>query len=143
MKNFLTHLAEVEAKYLAEGDIPVQPDQLPPEQSAVFAGAVSMPDISNNKSNGSAYLQYRFGIALAGAHSDKAKSYETEPVGAFSGDPTLLTYSDEEDAMIKNASDMVGGGRIIPVGPRKSVEPDSVNKNSTTRKVGDIVLIRK
>jgi hypothetical protein len=143
MKNFLTHLAEVEAKYLAESDTPARPNDLPSEQTAVFAGAISMPDISMNKSNGSSYIQYRFGLALAGAHSDKAKSYETKPVGAFSGDPTLISYSKEEDAMIKNASDMVGAGKTIPLGARKSLEPDGVNKKSPHRRVGDIKLNRK
>ena len=99
MKNFLTHLAEVEAKYLSEGskEAPADPNKLEAEQTAVLPGAISMPDISNNKSNGSAYTQYRFGIALAGAHADKDKSYPTDAMGAFSGDPTLLTYTDRSE----------------------------------------------
>jgi hypothetical protein len=138
MKTFLEYLAEAEA--LTESDTPANADKLDGAQVAGLKGAVSMPDISNNKSNGSAYLQYRFGIALAGAHSDKDKSYKTEPAGAFAGDPVLLTYADEERDMIKNASDFVGGGEQIEIGDRKSLEKDDVHKVSPHRVVGAIKL---
>ena len=143
MKTYLEYLAETEAKYLLEVDTPANAKKLDDTFVSGLKGAMSMPDISNNKSNGSAYLQYRFGIALAGAHSDKDKSYTTEPAGAFAGDPLMLTYADEEADMIKNASDMVGGGEQIPIGDKKSIEKHDVNKRSPHRVVGDIKLIRK
>jgi hypothetical protein len=142
MKTYLEYLAEAEA--LAEAkDTPADANKLDGTYVAGLKGAMSMPDISNNKSNGSAYLQYRFGIALAGAHSDKDKSQFTEPAGAFAGDPVMLTYADEEAEMIKNAADMVGGGRQIPIGDKHSIERTDTHKISPHRNPGPIKLKRK
>jgi len=77
---------------LVEVDTPANPKNLDQGAVASLKGAVSMPDISNNKSNGSAYLQYRYGIALAGAHSDKDKSVHTDPAGPMAGDPLFCRH---------------------------------------------------
>ena len=98
-------------------DVPIATGKkLSHDQFSGMKGGVSLPALSMNKSNGSFYQQYRFGIALAGAHADKDKSFPTDAMGAFSGDPTLLTYTDEENNMIQNAADMVGAGRMLQIG---------------------------
>ena len=141
MKTFLEYLAE--AELLAEADTPANASKLHPGQAASLSGAMSMPDISNNKSNGSAYLQYRFGIALGGASDKKEDSYKTPPAGAFAGDPLILTYSDAEDKMVQNASDFVGAGKTIPIGSKRSEEHSEVHKVSPHRNPGPITLKRK
>lgn len=144
MKNFLTHLAEVEARYITESngpdDVPANPEKLHGPHAAALNGAVSTPDISNNKSFGRQYTQMRYFIALAGAHSDKDKSEQMDPQGAFSGDPLALGYTQEEDAMVQNALDMVNGGRALPMGSKRSEEHTDVYKVSPHRNPGPIKL---
>ena len=103
---------------------------LPPGHETAIKGYISLPDISMNNSSGSAYTQYRFGLALAGAHSDKNKSYPTPPASAMAGDPMITTYSDHEVGMVKNAADMVGAGRMINVTANKSSEHKQVHTKS-------------
>jgi hypothetical protein len=88
-------------------------------------GAVSMPSISMNKSNGSSYLQYRFGLAMAGA-----PDYPTKAAGAFSGDPLLSTYTDAEIDIINAAAKMVGAGPVKKLNSNRSEELSNVNKVS-------------
>lgn len=119
---------------IIESDVPANPKKLDGTQVASLSSAVSTPGISMNKSNGNAYAQYRFGLALAGAHPDKSKSEVTPAAGAFAGDPVMLAYSDADRKMIKNASDMVQAGQLIPLGSKKSEEGPGIYKNSPTAK---------
>ena len=112
-------------EFIIENDTPAQPDELPPARVNAFTGAISMPGISMNKSNGSSYLQYRFGLALAGA-----PDYPTKAVGAFAGDPLLSTYTDAEVEIINAAAKMVGAGQIVKVGSKRSTELDNTNVTS-------------
>jgi len=109
-------------EFIVENDTPAQPDELPQDQVNAFAGAISMPGISMNKSNGSSYLQYRFGLAMAGA-----PDYPTKAVGAFSGDPLLSTYTSAEIEIINAAAKMVGAGPIVKVGSNRSTELSNTN----------------
>jgi hypothetical protein len=141
MKTFLEYLAEAEGVQLNEGDdVPADASKLTPTQASSLAGAVTMPDISNNKSNGQAYVQMRYFIALAGAHSDPNKCEEMDPIGAVAGDPMALTYTDEESKMMQNASDMVDAGRIVPLGSKRSEESSEIYKVSPHRNPGPIKL---
>jgi hypothetical protein len=88
-------------------------------------GAISIPDISQNKSNGSPYLQYRFGIAMAGA-----PDYPTKVAGAFAGDPLLSTYTDAELEIINAAAKMVGAGQVKRLSTNRSEELSNTNKVS-------------
>jgi hypothetical protein len=97
----------------------------PDDVSAAIKGAVSMPGISMNKSNGSAYLQYRFGLAMAGA-----PDYPTQAAGAFSGDPLLSTYTDVELDIINAAAKMVGAGPVKKLNSNRSEELSNTNKTS-------------
>jgi hypothetical protein len=97
----------------------------PDDVSAAIKGAVSMPAISMNKSNGSSYLQYRFGLAMAGA-----PDYPTKAAGAFSGDPLLSTYTDAEIDIINAAAKMVGAGPVKKLNSNRSEELSNTNKTS-------------
>jgi len=147
MKTFLDYLAEAEVRQITESngpdDVPADSDKLHGPHAAALNGAVSTPDISNNKSFGRQYTQMRYFIALAGAHADKDKSEPMDPQGAFSGDPLALGYTQEEDAMVQNALDMVNGGRALPMGSKRSEEHHDVNKSSPITPKGDIKLKRK
>ena len=94
----------------------------PDDVEAAIKGAISMPAISMNKSNGSSYLQYRFGLALAGA-----PDYPTKAAGAFSGDPLLSTYTDAELEIINAAAKMVGAGPVNKVSNNRSEELSNTN----------------
>ena len=110
-------------------------EPLKDEHLAGLNHAVSYPSISMNKSNGSAYLQYRFGLALAGSHPDPKQHMPIhQPVaGAFAGDPLLVPYTDADLAIIKAAGDHLGLGEITKLADR-SQEVGSVNKVSPVRK---------
>lgn len=112
-------------KQLMETDIHANPSEIPTDQVKAFKGAISMPGISQNKSNGSSYTQYRFGIALAGA-----PEFPTKAAGAFAGDPLLATYTDEELEMVNCAAKMVGAGPVKKLGNNRSTELDNTNTQS-------------
>lgn len=114
-----------EAKYGAATDVPANSNKLAKSQRSAMKGALSMPDISQTKQGGSPYAQWRFGIAMAGA-----PDYETEPAGAFAGDPLLSTYTDVEMKIVHSAAKMIGAGEIKQLTNNRSQEADFVNKQS-------------
>lgn len=114
-----------EAKYGAAKDVPASANKLPISQVAAIKGAVSMPDISQNKQGGSPYAQWRFGIAMAGA-----PDYPTEPAGAFAGDPLLATYTDVEMDIINKAAKFIGAGEVKQLTNNRSQEANWVQKTS-------------
>lgn len=114
-----------EATYGKAKDVPATASKLPKSQAAAIKGAISMPDISQNKQGGSPYAQWRFGIAMAGA-----PDYPTEPAGAFAGDPLLATYSDAELQIINSAAKMIGAGEVKKLTDNRSTEHERVNKTS-------------
>ena len=83
-------------------------------------------------------MNYRFGIALAGA-----PDVPTPQSGAFSGDPFASTYTDAEREMIDFALKQVGSGPAVEFTDNRSREDDTVHRVSPTRSVGDIQLIGK
>ena len=119
--------------------------KLAPDQFAGIKGLKSLPALSMNKSNGSFYQQYRFGLALAGA-----PHFETPPAGALSGDPVMTTYTQEEQDMIDFAFRQLGldpsGGdpaSQLDLTDDNSKESPDINRQSTHRKVGDIQVVVK
>jgi hypothetical protein len=117
-------------------DVGANANELPADQTAAFAGLNSMPDISMNKSNGNFYQQYRWMIAtgLVGG-----KDNIQMPVsGAMAGDPVVAAYTDADFEKIKLAAEMVDGGRIVPLGGKKSTEAAFVNKQSPFQPRGPI-----
>lgn len=123
---------------ISEAELKADSSKMPQDQVSALKGALSMPDISINKANGSPYLQYRFGIAMAGS-----PDFDTPPAGAIAGDPLLTTYTDEEFEIIKAAAKMVGAGKINQLSNNKSMESPDIQKKSTTRQVGPIKLNSK
>ena len=104
-------------EFIIERDIPANLKDIPDDHSSSLKGALSIPDISQNKANGNSYMQYRFGIALAGA-----PDYPTKASGAFAGDPLLSTYTDAELEMINAAAKMVGAKQIKKLSSNRSEE---------------------
>lgn len=125
-KEFVT-----EQQYGSAVDVPATGRKLKRSQHSAMKGLVSMPDISQNKQGGSAYTQWRFGIAMAGA-----PDYPTEPAGAFAGDPLLATYSDVDMDIINAAAKSVGAGRVNKLTDNRSTEADYVNKTSPVQEFG-------
>lgn len=115
----------VEAKYGSAADVPANSKKLPKSHYSGIKGAISMPDISQNKQGGSPYTQWRFSIAMAGA-----PDYPTPPAGAFAGDPLLATYSDADLEIINAAAKSVGAGKVTKLTDNRSREPDYVGKTS-------------
>jgi len=114
-----------EAKYGSASDVPANVHKLPKSQASALKGIISMPDISQNKQGGSPYTQWRFGIAMAGA-----PDYETDPAGAFAGDPIIGTYTDVELEIANAAAKSVGAGRVSKLTDNRSTEADWVQKTS-------------
>jgi hypothetical protein len=119
-------------KQLSEGDIPANGKKFDKSEMAAVRGALSMPGISINKANGNPYSGYRFGIAMAGAHSkaDHEHHQITPPAGPMAGDPLLAVFADEEYDIIKNAAKMVMAGPIVQLSDMRSHELPTTNKTS-------------
>jgi hypothetical protein len=117
-----------EAKYGNAGDVGADPKLLAQSQISAIKGAITMPDISINKQNGSPYMQWRFGIAMAGA-----PDYNTPPAGAMAGDPLLATYTQAELDIINAAAKMVGAGEVKQITDNRSRESEFVNKQSPVK----------
>jgi hypothetical protein len=100
------------------------------EYKASMKNMITMPD--QNSSSGSAYLNYRMGLALAGA-----PDYPTKMAGDtwLGGDPLLSTYTPEELEMVKKASLQIGGGKIENWSGKRSEELPTTNKTSAVAKV--------
>lgn len=99
-------------------------------QKAAMQNASTLPAL--NQSTGSAYMNYRMGIALAGAPNFPAGGEADNWIG---GDPLLSTYTDEEFDMIKKAAKQVGAGTIQNWSGKRSQEVADVNKTSTVAKI--------
>ena len=106
------------------------PKKLSSDQVDAIKGAKSVPDLSMNKSDGSAYMQYRHGIALACAGAGDIEDEKMDPDGAFSGDPLFSSFTNEEDEMIDRAAAMVGAGKVNRLSSNDSTEMDDVHKHS-------------
>lgn len=114
---------------ITETDHPANFKELPAEHQASLYDTVSLPGISQNKSNGSPYAQYRFGLALAGA-----PDFPTKAAGAVAGDPLLSPYTDQELEMINSAAKMVGAGPVKRLTNNRSEELSNTQKVSPVPK---------
>lgn len=94
---------------------------------AAIRNAVTFP--GQNPSTGSAYLNYRFGIALAGS-----PDLDTSADNYIAGDPLLSPYTEEEMDMINHASQQIGDGSKQTWTNGRSQEIDNVQKVSPTNK---------
>ncbi len=103
--------------------------KISPEQKAAMKNASTLPAL--NMSTGSNYMNYRMGIAMAGAPTFPTKMEADNWIG---GDPLLSTYTDEEFEMVKAAARQVGAGTIQNWSGKRSEEVADVNKTSPVAK---------
>lgn len=100
---------------------------MPKVHQAALQNTVTFPAL--NMSTGSAYLQYRFGIALAGAPD---RDMPTD--NYIGGDPMLTTYTEEEMEIIQSAAKQMGVDYDKNWSGKKSSEISTVNKTSPVNK---------
>ena len=110
-------------EFIAENTAMATDGTLDPVYQASLKSAVKFPAM--NSSTGSAYMNYRFGIALAGA-----PDFPTKAAGAIAGDPMLTSYTDEELAIINSAANMVGAGHVDKLSNNRSTELSNTNIKS-------------
>lgn len=84
---------------------------------------------NQNSSTGSAYMNYRFGIALAGAPDFPAAA---EPY--IGGDPLVVPYTDADMDMVNKAAEYVGDHSKKVNSSSRSEEAPGTNKNSPIAK---------
>lgn len=89
---------------------------------------------SLNQSTGSAYMNYRMGIALAGAPEYPTKMEADNWIG---GDPLLAPYTDVEQDMVNAAAQAVGAGTS------QKWTGDRSKEISTTYKVSPVAKPKK
>lgn len=99
-------------------------------EKAAMQNASTLPAL--NMSTGSAYMNYRMGIAMAGAPDYPTKMEADNWIG---GDPLLSTYTEEEFNIIKAAAKQVGAGTIQNWSGKRSQEVADTNKTSTVAKI--------
>ena len=99
------------------------------EHEAALQNAQTYPNL--NQSTGSAYMNYRLGIALAGAPTFPTKMEADNWIG---GDPLLTTYTDVEQEMVNAAALQVGAGKSEKWSNKRSQEIAGVNKQSIVSK---------
>ncbi len=99
------------------------------DQKAAMKNASTLPAL--NQSTGSAYMNYRMGIAMAGAPTYPTKMEADNWIG---GDPLISSYTKEEFNMVKAAAEQVGAGTIQNWSGDRSKEVADVNKTSTVAK---------
>lgn len=100
-----------------------------------LSNAITSPDL--NMSTGSQYLNYRFGVALAGS-PDQPMPKDNY----IAGDPFYAPYADEELETLYYAAKQIGIKFDNNWASNKS-ELDSVNKTSPIKAAGPVVLRRK
>lgn len=133
VSKYLNEFPEPKKKAVAEGSAGKVgkggTKKIDKEKKAAMKNASTLPGL--NMSTGSAYKNYRMGIALAGAPTFPTKIEADNWVG---GDPLLSAYTDEEFEMIKAAAKQVGAGTIQNWSGNRSEEVADVNKKSPVAK---------
>ena len=122
-------------KLISESDIPADLKRLGKHGHDIVAslkGGMSLPGISQNKSNGSPYQGYRFGIAMASA--DGKGTLRTPAAGAMAGDNLLSVYTQEEYEMVKQAAKETLSGPIRKLSDMASREAADTHTASPVSK---------
>jgi hypothetical protein len=122
-QEFIRKQLEEDVPYAGKGS-----EKLHHNHLQALRNAMSIPNISMNKSNGSPYMQYRFGIAMANPE-------QTPSAGAMSGDPLISAYSDADMEKVKAAAKATGAGTITHISDGSSNEADGGNKISPVAKL--------
>ncbi len=100
-------------------------------EKAAMKNALTIPDLNMSTGRGGAYMNYRMGIAMAGAPTYPT---EMEADNWIAGDPLLSSYTDEEFEIIKAAAKQVGAGTIQNWSGNRSKETADTNKTSPIAK---------
>lgn len=101
---------------------------------AAIKGMEQYPDLDNGNVP---YLQYRYGLMLAGAPDIKIDDH-----GPTGGRLLTMAYSEADAEIIDKAARMMGVHNV-PVTSNKSEEPKQVNKKSIVRDRGNIEYKKK
>lgn len=104
--------------------------KIDPTAKAAIKNATTHPKL--NQSTGSAYMNYRMGIALAGAPDYPTKMEADNWIG---GDPLISTYTDEEYNMVMAAANVVGAGHGQNWSGKRSEEIPGTNTTSPVAKI--------
>jgi hypothetical protein len=120
---------EFARRQLSEGDVPYAgkgEEKWHDVHIQALRNAMSIPNISMNKANGSPYMQYRFGMAMANPNMPRA--------GAMSGDPLITAYTDADLQKVKDAAKTMGAGAITHLTDGESNELENGNTVSVVAK---------
>lgn len=133
-ERFAEFLDKEHKKFIAETDFHADLNRMPDGDKLIASlkGGLSLPGISQTKSNGNPYQGYRFGLALATA--DGKGTITTPAAGAIAGDPLLTVYTEEEYEMIKQAAKDVVAGPIRKLSDMASREAGDTYKTSPVAK---------
>ena len=93
------------------------------EHKSAIQNVTTFPN--QNMNAGNQYLNYRMGIALAGA-----PEYPTKATSYIAGDPLLAPYTDAEMEMIKYAAGQIGDNSRKTHSSKRSEEMSDVYKVS-------------
>ena len=99
--------------------------QINPVHKSALKNATTFPDQNMYNGNGGSYLNYRMGIALAGA-----PEYPTKATSYIAGDPLLAPYTEAEMEMIKYAAGQIGDNSRKTHSSKRSEEMSDVYKVS-------------
>ena len=99
------------------------------DAESAIPGLQGWPDLDNGNVP---YLQYRFGMALAGS-----PDVDTKELGPFAGLFHSIAYTEADQAILDGAAKILNF-EPIQKSSRPSMETDDVQKKSTTRQVGAI-----
>lgn len=103
---------------------------------SAMQNVLTSPDL--NMSIGSQYMNYRFGIALAGSPD------EVMPADNYiAGDPMYTTYAEEEMEILQVAAKQMGIQFDRNWSGGKSKEPPTINTKSPVKSAGPVVLKNK
>ena len=94
---------------------------------SAIRNATTFPN--QNMNAGNQYMNYRMGLALAGA-----PDYPTRADNYIAGDPLLAPYTKEEMEMINYAAQQIGDGSKQVWSNSRSQELDNVQKTSPVAK---------
>ena len=105
------------------------------QEASLLPSAVahSLPTtyVLSDLKNQDAYLQYRFGVALAAAKAHQAGNIEYEPESTFGENMIIVAKSSEEEEIVNLALKLIGkhnSSKIVST--RQSEEQPDVNKTS-------------
>jgi hypothetical protein len=117
-----------------EASLPTKPtDKLLPDQAGALPATYIIPELPNQDP----YLQYRFGVALAGAKGRKQREQDgvssMDRTSAFGEAEIIVSYGDDVGPFIDDALKQMGMSGKKMVSTPTSIETSDVTKVSPMR----------